>query len=1166
MSEILRVQVRFLLGPSGSGKTFRCVAEAREVLLRAPIGAPLLFLAPKQATFQIERMLLSDPSLGGYTRLKILSFDRLAELVLSEAGQQPRLVSEEGRLMVLRALLSQHRTELKLFRATARLRGFAQQLSGIIRELQHAQLSPDQLLQLGSRLGQSSALSLKLHDLAALLQAYLGWLKERELKDADQMLSLATGLLESGATSGNTLDRETRRKDRASFERRAATNAREVVSTSGLARFEALWLDGFAELTAQEFAFLKAIIPSCARVTLAFNLERSAVGALSWMSPWAVVHRTYEDLRERLQGQRGVDLTVEWMERDAQQNRFAASPVLKHLEMHWSSPSPYHVAETGQANPGKAGDIGESLRIVSCSTPEAEAKEAAHEILRFVRKGGRYRDVAILVRQLEGYEDSVRRVFTDYEIPFFLDRREPVGHHPLAELTRNGFRTVALTWQPDDWFGALKTGLVHGSEDDIDRLENEALARGWRGQVWLDRIPIADDPELESWVETLRAKLVPPFAKFALALGPRPSGVRLAEALVAFWHDLGVDTALEAWSQNAERLNPTDPEARVHRTLWDQMQGWLENVALAFSNVSLSLRDWLPILEAGLANQTVGVIPPTLDQVLVGAVDRSRNPDLRLAIVLGMNESVFPAPPGETTLLTCVDREQLLELGIRLGARTKQQIAQERYLGYIACTRPRERLVLTFALRDTEDRALNASPFVDHLRKLFPTLAIERALESQPWTACEHLCELTTKVLADEARATTPELPDWLRNLSPLAQLRNRWAEFKSSLGQATLAPVLAEALYGPKLETSVSRLEEFAACPFRFALRSGMRAEERTLFQLDVRHQGSFQHEVLATFHQQLKAEGKRWRDLSIAEARGRIAKAAETLLPAYGGGLLQSSEQSRFAAAALIAALQDFIAVIIGWMPQYQFEPHAVELPFGIEEKPLPAWEIDLGEGHRLSFRGKIDRIDLWRDPSRSEALCVVMDYKSSARRLDPVLVAHGIQLQLLAYLNVLRSLPTPERIFGVRQLIPAGVFFVNLRGRYTAAKNRTEALAGRQTARTAAYQHSGRFDIQALSQLDNRTEVDAGDQFNYRRRKDGQIHGGCREPMPTEEFAKLLDGIEGHLRRMGRDIYAGTVKLDPYRRGQATPCDQCDYSSVCRIDPWRHSYRVLQEAPEG
>jgi ATP-dependent helicase/nuclease subunit B len=248
---------------------------------------------------------------------------------------------------------------------------------------------------------------------------------------------------------------------------------------------------------------------------------------------------------------------------------------------------------------------------------------------------------------------------------------------------------------------------------------------------------------------------------------------------------------------------------------------------------------------------------------------------------------------------------------------------------------------------------------------------------------------------------------------------------------------------------------------------------------------------------------------------------------------------------------------------MQQYQFDPHVVELAFGIEERPLPAWEIDLGSGHRLSFRGKIDRVDLCRRGPGEEALCVVVDYKSSARRLDPVLLAHGIQLQLPAYLNVLRALKDPERIFGVKRLVPAGVFFVNLRGRYESASTRNEALSGIAEARARAYQHTGRFDVNVLSELDSRPEVLSGDQFNYRLKKNREIYASCREALQTEKFNEMLDQVEEHLKRMGGEIFSGCARTDPYRKGSGTACDKCQYQCVCRIDPWTHSFRVLEEA---
>src|ERR1700690_1591816 len=173
MREHSRVQARFLLGPAGSGKTFRCLAGIRAALREDAGGPPLMLLAPKQATFQLERQLLADQSLRGYARLHIFSFDRLARFALDQlAVTPPRQLNDEGRVMVLRALLLRHERELKLFRRSARRPGFAQQLSRLLGELQQHQFTPARLRTLTARLADRRELQDKLHDLALLGDAY----------------------------------------------------------------------------------------------------------------------------------------------------------------------------------------------------------------------------------------------------------------------------------------------------------------------------------------------------------------------------------------------------------------------------------------------------------------------------------------------------------------------------------------------------------------------------------------------------------------------------------------------------------------------------------------------------------------------------------------------------------------------------------------------------------------------------------------------------------------------------------------------------------------------------------------------------------------------------------------------------------------------------------
>ena len=522
LRDIVGVQARFLIGPAGAGKTFLCLEEIRHALLADPSGPPLLLLAPKQATFQLERQLLAGPALSGYTRLRILSFERLAEFVLEQLHEPVApLLSAEGRAMVLHALLARRRKDLQIFHASAALAGFARQLSLELRELQHRRLSPEKLRALADEPELGESLRRKLHDLALLLGDYLAWLRQHQLQDADCLLDLAAAALQ--------------RSPPAPF---AA----------------ALWLDGFAELTPQELDLLAALAPRCQRVTLAFCLDGAPPDSeSSWLSIWTSIARTFRQCRARLSALPGARIALEVLPRRRDLGRFIDSPVLRHMEEKWAAPAAF--------SDGAAVNLNDSLRAALCANPGAEAVLAAREIVRFARAGGRYREAAVLLRDMEGYHDALRRVFGRYEIPFFLDRRELVGQHPLAELTRSVLRATAFDWRHEDWFGALKTGLVTPDEEAVDRLENEALARGWQGRAWF--APLSPDREKSDWPERWRQKWIAPFATFR-NLPSRPAGPHLARALRQLWRNLDVQKTLEDWSA-------AQAGSAVHATVWRQM-------------------------------------------------------------------------------------------------------------------------------------------------------------------------------------------------------------------------------------------------------------------------------------------------------------------------------------------------------------------------------------------------------------------------------------------------------------------------------------------------------------------------------------------------------------------------------------------------------------------
>jgi ATP-dependent helicase/nuclease subunit B len=591
----------------------------------------------------------------------------------------------------------------------------------------------------------------------------------------------------------------------------------------------------------------------------------------------------------------------------------------------------------------------------------------------------------------------------------------------------------------------------------------------------------------------------------------------------------------------------------------------LENLGLAFADDRLTCREWVPILEAGLSRLTVGLIPPALDQVLVGAIDRSRNVEAKLVIVLGINETVFPAQPEQSVLLTESDRCALEELDLAPGGTSRHHAGRERHLAYLAFTRAKERLIVSNCLHDLDGMPLNPSPFLTHLRVIFPGLSSESLSQLEPEQP-EHPHEMVLPVLKTIQSGATIDL-DALREKSPALSDRIEHAlatiqPMNQALGPENIDAELASKLYGPVLKTSVSRLEQFAACPFRFFVHSGLDAKERTRFELDARERGNFQHEVLAEFHNHVAREGKRWRDLTPQAARTLVRTIATELSTKYRDGLLFKDEIAEFSTILVTEALEDFVETMVEWMhSQYQFDPAAAELGFG-EGENCPPWELALEGGARLQLQGRIDRIDLHRPDSDGNGSCVIIDYKSSPKKLDPVFIQHGIQLQLLSYLNVMRRVPKLRELFGLRKLDPAGVFYVSLRGKYSGERNRSEALEGTSQERKMAYKHAGRFDLNFLRILDSRDEK-SGDQISYRLKMDGQPYSSSVEAVESTAFTGLLKQVEMNLKDMGKRIYEGETAIAPYRKGSETACDHCDYRSICRSDPWTQKYRSLKKA---
>jgi len=850
----------------------------------------------------------------------------------------------------------------------------------------------------------------------------------------------------------------------------------------------------------------------------------------------------------------------------------------------------------------------EGVELIELPSRRIEVDYAVSRVCQWVQRPNapyRYRDVAIIVRDLEPYHDLLTEALQSREIPFFIDRRRPMVHHPLVELLRGGAAVAAEAMSLESVRLVLRTGLVEIPIDAADELENFLLAHGlagfdtWHGPEWSFRRRDSlkkrgEEPATNEAAELARINAarrcllacLDPWMEFARKAGGHTGGGWTAGVL-EWLSRLNAGRTLSQWADDAEQDGRLD-EAEEHRQVWREVMSFLDDLAFAFSDVTLTIHEFTDALEAGLSGLTLGLVPPTVDQLLVGSVERSRHPDIKAAVVLGFNDGVFPKRPAEDSILNDDDRAALLTAGVRIAAPSRERVLDESLLVYIALTRASEALVVTYATTDDEGKALRPSPFVENLRAARPGLtatvvsdpARSRSMWDVLWTS-DLRRRLTMEfrsrppLAMDETGSDPSNEPTEKGGSRPVSRgttpsaSRGRWNELYdavrgslsvdavslralASLGEreeARISPATIERLFAGPLRTSVSQLETYAACPFQYFAKYILRLQERaeaTVKPVDV---GQVHHGILEDFIGVLSSRGTGLDQLSDGDLLLGLRESCErvaTRLPE--GGVLSNARDAylyRRSARHLARVIQAQRRVASSGSAR----PRRVELPFGFDDLGgLPALELSTPAGRRVLLRGFIDRVDLAE--LGDDLLGVVVDYKTTRdKRLDMSEVFHGLSLQLLAYLLVLAE--HGETLAG-RPIRPMGALFVSLASKYQKVDHPSAQEESREAALEGSFRPRGILLADKFHALDRTFDGGRSAEYNFFRKKDGAIgHVDSTDAAAGADFQNTLEHTRAKLGALADGILDGNVAVRPYRLGTYSPCSWCPMAGVCRFE---------------
>lgn len=1140
------MSLRFLLGPAGSGKTHACLDEICRELVRDPLtGPPLYFLVPEQATYQMERALLAHRvEVNAAARARVVSFKRLASLVLQDEGRADRpYLDETGKLLALQAVVSRLAGQLKLFQGISKTEGFLEQLAKAFSELRAHRQTPQSLRAVQEFFEGDEVISAKLHDIALLYEAYQQFISER-FRDPDSALDLAS----------------------------------EAILKAPVVRGAEVWVDGFAGFTPQEYAVLESLLSVARRVTIALCIEPSVLDGddlESWTegSPGDLFHPTRESLVRLRELARRAGASVEpptLLDGDGAP-RFRESPLLGELERLWAvgrrpqargKPAERPSSEATLAVAPTVSDVeGENpaaIEVIEAADPRAEVEAAAREIARAVREDGvRYGEIAVITRELEPYRELIEATFRQWQIPYFLDYKEPAHHHPLVVLIRAALEIAVHGFERERVFRYLKTDLTPLSRDEVDTLENDALKQPGQQDAWSQEPRLAP---LVAFVKGVR-KLAASSQEGQGSQGPGEGRSPVAAYLELLWQLLEaneVERAMSAWIE-AAREGGDRLLADEHAQVWNGIVRLFEELEMVLGDFEATPQEFADVVAAGLKRLRIGRVPPRVDQVVVGSIERSRQPELAIAIILGANEGVFPQIPGEDALFADEERALLDGAGLRLGPDSKTQLLHEQYFVYIALTRASRRLVVLYARADEDGRPRKPAAFVmtlvSHLPGARRTILPARGLPA-PWPEhrggvlrwlSRHLARIKEGVPLPgveperlvaayqwvlEHSGGEPENTQRMRFAAdPLAALayENR---------AVPLTQELVEALYGEPLLLSPSGLEAFAACPFSFFASSGLRLEERMPYRLDLREMGQISHGALTRFVQFLQREGRDWASLPRDEADALVDRLVDASLAEVAGDPGQLTFAERFAVRRLKKALQAVVWALGEHARRGRFRPVRVEVTFGPRGE-LPPLVVAFAPGKQAVIQGRIDRVDVAEGPKRYVR---IIDYKSSARvfRLDRVV--HGLDLQLPLYLAVaVRDLSFAAE--------PAGFLYQPVFDPLVSRD--APPHPGDETWRRELKTQGLIVDDGVVPRLMDEQATGYSELIPVQFVKSGSV-GGRSSVASPEEMRLLLEFSLARAGELAERIASGETAVSPYELSSETACDYCAFKPVCQFDP--------------
>ena len=1070
--------MKLIIGPAASGKTTRIFREIRQAMENAP-REKVIYIVPEQVTMKVQKQLTAAVPGHSLMGVNVLSFKRLAYQVLSEtAGALRTFLSDTGKCMVLVKIARDHQDELMYYGRNVTQRGFIGQMKLMVTEIIQYGLTEETLREMAGSAPEGSILRAKLSDIALLWHYFLEYTGEHVLA-SESLLDL----LEM------------------------------YVKDSRLIRSAVIYIDDFNGFTVQEYRLIRQFLKYSRGVCLSLSMTERAFDEAEQtvlsgriyrdlaVQPFFTVQKTVCRLISLLR-EEGRTYEVIRMRQAYRSNELMhATNAICHLKTDpWKRPA-------------------KDVRGRILPDPQSEVKFVFRLILKMLRdEHMRLSDIAIMACDLENYDDLFAREASLYGFTVFIDRKIDAASNPYIQYLEALGELSVYGYSADSFLKLVKTGLFGLSQDKADQLENQLIARNTFGILRIrELLEESEDEELVTLSRELGA--------FERKTRGKKTVLELTQAYTELTESYHIRERLGEWADFLEEEGDLASAMR-YRRIYEEAGKVQDQLVSVLSNLSVSMQEYTEILKIGLEQLKLGQVPPSMDELLIGDMKRTRLTGQKAVIFTGMNSGSFPWPASSAGLLTDTERQSLVD-HYELAAGEKEKLAEQYYLLYTAMGKAGEKIILTGSSGDGEGGVRATSVAYRRLSAVLPDGFEMRQDEVEEDT-------LPLPMLYDPGEDLSPAMLAYLRShgLEEAVSMIEKGKGYHPEAG--VLSRRVALYLMDPtRKRLSVTQLEKYASCPFAYYLGRALHLKEREAPQVRALEDGNVIHDMLKEAGDYLKhalteeEAAKLSRDL-LEKRQGEFAVYQTNGRYRYYWQKLQKTAARAFRVLSEQAALTDFTESSYEW-------------PFGgVKQDGTmdndPVREVKIGN---ISLTGKIDRIDVMTD--EGERFVRVIDYKTGRTGYEPGKIYEGLTLQLPVYLKVAADEFEAQ---------PAGFFYFHVaqpigKMKKFAEMKKAETIDGQMQP----YRLDGVVldDVEIASRMDHSIAEGSGKVLRTSVTKGGKLdarsHTASREQL--QDLSRFVERKIGEI--------AGRMQEGDIRRSPADDtCKYCEFRRACPFDP--------------